>query len=291
LRDADPVGSNNLRVSIVTPNFNMGAYLPATIQSVLANLGPEDEYFVIDGGSSDGSVAAIEAYQSRLTGWVSERDSGYAEAIGKGFARASGYILCWINSGDLLLEGAFERVRRHFTEVDTAFIFGDDFYVDERDRVLAYSRGWVADLKTAMLYGGWTPLQDACFLRRDLYASVGGIDASLKYAADYDLFLRMAMSGKATYAPFAFSAFRRHDGQKSIRGAKNYAGEKEAARQRQLAKADRSSFSTTVKSFLETNRMRVRARLAPRLWSRADMADKPIADLACAAYWPPENRI
>jgi glycosyltransferase involved in cell wall biosynthesis len=290
LRDVDPVGSDILRISVVTPNFNMAAYLPATIQSVLANLGPQDEYFIIDGGSSDGSVEAIQACENRLTGWVSETDSGYAEAIGKGFRRATGDILCWINSGDLLLGRAFDRVREHFAETTATFIFGDDFYIDENDRVLAYSRGWVADLKMAMLYGGWTPLQDACFWRRDLYAAAGGIDASLKYAADYDLFLRMAMAGKAAYAPLAFSAFRRHEGQKSIRGAKNYAAEKEAARQRQLAKAGRSSLSIAVRSFLETNRMRVRARVAPRLWSRADMADKPIADLACASYWPPGNR-
>jgi glycosyltransferase involved in cell wall biosynthesis len=284
------VGSNNLRISVVTPNFNMAAYLPATIRSVLANLEPQDEYFIVDGGSSDGSVAAIEACQGRLTGWVSERDSGYAEAISKGFSRATGDIFCWINSGDLLLEGAFARARQHFAETDATFIFGDDFYVDDEGRVLAYSRGRVPDLKAAMLYGGWTPLQDACFWRRDLYAAVGGIDVSLKYAADYDLFLRMAMGGAATYVPFAFSAFRRHAGQKSISGARNYAAEKETARQRQLAKTGLSSFAIVIKSFVQKNRMRLRARLAQQLWARPDIAGKPIVSLACASYWPPEGR-
>jgi glycosyltransferase involved in cell wall biosynthesis len=279
-----------MRISVVTPNFNMGAYLPATIQSVLANLGPQDEYFIVDGGSSDGSVASIEACQGRLTGWVSERDSGYAEAISKGFSRATGDIFCWINSGDLLLEGAFARARQHFAETDATFIFGDDFYVDDEGRVLAYSRGRVPDLKAAMLYGGWTPLQDACFWRRDLYAAVGGIDVSLKYAADYDLFLRMAMGGAATYVPFAFSAFRRHAGQKSISGARNYAAEKETARQRQLAKTGLSSFAIAIKSFVQKNRMRLRARLAQQLWARPDIAGKPIVNLACASYWPPEGR-
>jgi glycosyltransferase involved in cell wall biosynthesis len=284
------VNDRGLRISVVTPNFNMGAYLPATIQSVLANLGPQDEYFIIDGGSSDGSVAAIEAYQSRLTGWVSERDSGYAEAIGKGFARATGDILCWINSGDLLLAGAFDRARQRLAEADAKFIFGDDFYIDENDCVLRYSRGKVADIKTAMLYGGWTPLQDACFWRRDLYESVGGIDASVQYAADYDLFLRMAMSGKTAYAPFAFSAFRRHKGQKSIGGAERYAIDKEAARQRQLPKLGSSLAAAAIKGFIEKNRMRVRARLAPRLWARPDLVGKPIASLACGSYWPPGQR-
>jgi glycosyltransferase involved in cell wall biosynthesis len=279
-----------LRISVVTPNFNMAGYLPATIRSVLANLGPQDEYFIIDGGSSDGSVEAIEAYQSRLTGWVSERDSGYAEAIGKGFRRATGDIFCWINSGDLLLAGAFDRARQRLAEADAKFIFGDDFYIDENDRVLRYSRGKVADIRTAMLYGGWTPLQDACFWRRDLYESVGGIDASVKYAADYDLFLRMAMSGETAYAPFAFSAFRRHEGQKSIGSAERYGIDKEAARQRLLSKLDSSPAATAIKGFFEKNRMRVRARLAPRLWARPDLVGTPIAGLVCGAYWPPGER-
>jgi glycosyltransferase involved in cell wall biosynthesis len=284
------VNDRGLRISVVTPNFNMAGYLPATIRSVLDNLGPQDEYFIIDGGSSDGSVEAIETYQSRLTGWVSERDSGYAEAIGKGFRRATGDIFCWINSGDLLLAGAFDRARQRLAEADAKFIFGDDFYIDENDRVLRYSRGKVADIRTAMLYGGWTPLQDACFWRRDLYELVGGIDASVKYAADYDLFLRMAMSGETAYAPFAFSAFRRHDGQKSIGSAARYAVDKEAARQRLLSKLGSSPAATAIKGFFEKNRMRARARLAPRLWARPDLVGKPIASLACSAYWPPGKR-
>ena len=86
-----------MRISVVTPSFNMAPYLERTIRSVLANLGPNDEYFVIDGASTDGSLDILRRYDGSLTGWVSEPDSGYADAIGKGFSRATGDILCWIN--------------------------------------------------------------------------------------------------------------------------------------------------------------------------------------------------
>src|SRR5437879_12291682 len=106
------------------------------------------------------------------------------------------------------LTGARDNARKHLTEY-LEMIFGDDFYIDEENRVLSYSRGWVPDLRMATLYGGWTPLQDACFWRRDLYQRIGGIDRSLRYAADYALLLRMSISGRKGYVAVPLSRFRR----------------------------------------------------------------------------------
>jgi glycosyltransferase involved in cell wall biosynthesis len=165
-----------MRISVVTPSFNMAPYLEDTIASVIGNLRPGDEYFVVDGGSTDGSADIIRRHATSLTGWVSEKDAGYADALAKGFDRATGDILCWINTGDLYLSGAFDAARRAFAD-DRDMIFGDDFYIDQNNKILAYSRGWVPDLRMAMLYGGWTPLQDACFWRRSLYQGIGGLIA------------------------------------------------------------------------------------------------------------------
>ena len=222
--------------SVVTPNYNMADYLGETIESVLKNLKPGDEYYVIDGGSRDNSVDVINRYKSYLTGWVSEPDNGYAEALDKGFRRCKGDYLCYINSGDLLLGGALEAARRVLSESDADFIFGDDVLVDESGRVLVHSHGNVGSLKNMMLYGGWTPLQDACFWRKVLYQSIGGIDPSLKYAADYDLFLRGSIYGKCVYVPIIFSAFRRHDNQKSVSKSKYYEMERQLCRQKMLEK-------------------------------------------------------
>jgi GT2 family glycosyltransferase len=137
-----------------------------------------------------------------------------------------------------------------------------------------------------MLYAGWTPLQDACFWRRDLYERVGGIDPTLRYAADYDLFLRMALNGKAVYVPSAFSAFRRHAGQKSISGAAAYREERERVRRRELAKERNSAVARAARLTWNGLAIRWRVRVMQPMWKRPDLRGRPIGELRCATYWP-----
>jgi glycosyltransferase involved in cell wall biosynthesis len=261
----------------------MAPYLEDTIVSVLANLAEGDEYFVIDGGSTDGSVDIIRRYQDRITGWISEKDGGYADALGKGFDRATGNILCWINAGDLYLSGAFDAARKLLTD-DLDLIFGDDFYIGEDSRVISHSRGWVPDLRMATLFGAWSPLQDACFWRRELYERVGGIDRALQYAADYDLFLRMSLVGRSSYVPVTFSAFRRHKGQKSISGATVYDVERHAVRSRVLASCKCSRMHRLLRGVVHRSAMSVRARLAPWVWRKPALVGQIVTELASGAY-------
>ena len=229
--------------TIITPNLNMARFLPETIESVLINMVPGDQYFIIDGGSKDGSVEIIRHYESRLSGWVSEHDCGYADAIAKGFSRATGDYLCWINSGDIYLKGALNVARRFLSNTEADLIFGDDLYIDEQSRVISHSWGSVRSLRRMMLFGGWTPLQDACFWRRSLYDRVGGIDSTLKYAADYDFFLRASLAGQCVYVPKIFSAFRRHEGQKSIYGSTEYEAERQYCRRQSLRRQNVSGLN------------------------------------------------
>lgn len=272
--------------SIITPNFNMAGFLGETIESVLANLSPGDEYFVIDGGSQDNSVDVIKRYESRLTGWVSEPDRGHADALAKGFSRATGTILCWINSGDMLLAGALDGAKRGLDETGAEMIFGDDLYADEDGRVIFYSRGYVRDLKDAMLYGGWTPLQDACFWTRALYERAGGIDPLLRQAVDYDLFLRMAMQGTARYVPLTFSVFRRHGGQKSIAAADAYRAEREAIRKRQLAQVSEPALQKMISQAWHGLTIRWRVHVQQPRWRRPDLVGRPMSELRCRQLWP-----
>ena len=168
-------------------------------------------------------------------------------------------------------------------------IFGDDFYIDEQSRVIRFSRGFVNDLAASMLYGGWTPLQDACFWTREIYNRVGGIDPKLHLAADYDLFLRMARTGRVRHVPLAFSAFRRHSGQKSVSGANAYASEREQVRRREMAGAGEGTMAAWAKRQFHDNAGRLRAWTAMLVRPRKDLEGRPIRELSCAAYWPAGN--
>jgi glycosyltransferase involved in cell wall biosynthesis len=266
----------------------LGSYLSQTIESVLANLSSSDEYFVIDGGSKDQSVDIIRQYESRLTGWISEPDRGYADALAKGFARATGDILCWINSGDLLLPEALDAARQTLTDTRADMVFGDDFYVDEEGQIIFFSRGYVKDLRDAMLYGAWTPLQDACFWRREVYECVGGMNPAFRYAADFDLFLRMALHGTCRYVPLAFSAFRRHAGQKSISESPIYRKEREDLRRAVLDGLPGSKLGKSLRCTWHEAAIRWRVYVSQRRWRRDDLVGQPVEKLSCRQYWPLE---
>lgn len=272
---------SNSRFTVVTPNYNMGKYLAETIESVLANLRPGDEYFIIDGGSADGSVEIIRRYEKHLSGWASEKDRGYADALAKGFSRSTAEYQCWINCGDLLLPGALDEARTRLTSTGANMIFGDDLYIDEDGYVIQVSNGHVDDLAAMMLYGGWTPLQDACYWRRSLYEKVGGIDPLQRYAADYDLFLRMSLNGDCRYIPTVFSAFRRHGGQTSNAHAEEYQQERKQCRRRELAQQADNRWHMSMLNASYWWKARWQARMHGRKRDMPQLVGENVAGLQC----------
>src|SRR5687768_13083798 len=101
---------NSPKISIITPSYNQGRFIEETILSVINQNYPNLEYIIIDGGSTDNTVEIIRKYEQHLAYWVSEKDGGQSEAINKGFKKATGDIVCWINSDDFFMPGALSKV-------------------------------------------------------------------------------------------------------------------------------------------------------------------------------------
>ena len=160
------------RFTVVTPNYNMSEFLEETILSVLSNLETGDEYIIIDGGSNDNSLNVLKKYSNKIK-FISESDDGYADAIFKGFKKASNNYYCWINSGDILLKGSLEKARQ-LLDNNYDLVYGNDYYIDEYGKVISYSFGGVIKFYKLMLFSGWTPLQDACFLKAENYWKING---------------------------------------------------------------------------------------------------------------------
>jgi hypothetical protein len=196
-------------VSIITPSYNQAKYLEQTIQSVLAQNYPSIEYILIDGASTDGSLEIIKKYADKLAYWTSEKDSGQAEAINKGFARASGEIVAWLNSDDYYLPGMIHAAVKTFEEnPDAVFVYGNMLAVDEQGKTfntLKYKQLTLEDLLCFQIIG-----QPAVFMRRSALQKTSGLDLSFHYLLDHLLWIQLAQYGKILHVDQTWSAARYH---------------------------------------------------------------------------------
>jgi glycosyltransferase involved in cell wall biosynthesis len=204
------------KVSIVTPSFNQASFLEQTLRSVLEQDYPNLEYIVIDGGSSDGSLEIIQKYADRLAYWQSQPDQGQTDAINQGFARASGEILAWLNSDDLLLPGAVSAaVRALQVHPEAAMVYGDTLLINAEGKTIGKFPAAQTDYRK--LRRGYVHIpQQASFFRADLWRQVGPLDVSFYFAMDYDLWVRLAALAPLVYVPQLWAAFRLHGEAKSI---------------------------------------------------------------------------
>jgi len=203
---------NKPRISIVTPSYNQARYLPETIESILNQGYPNLEYIIIDGGSTDGSVEIIRRYERHLAYWVSEKDSGQSEAINKGIAHATGALVNWINSDDLLFPGALNRIEQTWIAWPQAdLIAGAQAFCDASGRIHRIS---VPPCRAAFSTKHWVfPVgQQATFFTRNAYERVGGLRRDFHAIMDHDLYYRILMSGgKVITTNGLVGAIRYHD--------------------------------------------------------------------------------
>jgi glycosyltransferase involved in cell wall biosynthesis len=181
-------------VTIVTPSFNQAAFIEETIRSILLQRYPYLEYIVMDGGSTDGSVEIIKKYEEHLAYWTSEKDAGAADAIRKGFERATGPILAYLNSDDIYLPGALHCLVNQLCKTEADVVYGNTYWIDQESNVVA-ERRQTPFSRLAYFYGGADLQQPATLWTNRIYKIVGGMDASFCCAFDTDLFARFASEG------------------------------------------------------------------------------------------------
>ncbi|PKM98976.1 MAG: glycosyltransferase [Elusimicrobia bacterium HGW-Elusimicrobia-3] len=206
------------RITIVTPSYNQGLYLERTILSVLNQNYPNLEYIIIDGGSTDGSIEIIKKYERFLAYWVSEKDAGQADALNKGFSKATGEIVGWQNSDDLYLPGAFFKVADIFQgNPGTDVVFSNRFDINISDDIVSETKFFPFS-HIAYWYDGMSLSNQSAFWKRDVFSAVGLLDLRFDLAMDYEFFLRVSLAKKKfKYINDAFGAIRRHEGSKTAK--------------------------------------------------------------------------
>lgn len=219
------------RISIVTTNYNGAAWLEQALSSVLGQNYPNLEYIVIDGGSTDGSQAIIEKYKDRLAYWESTPDRGFAHAYNKGFARASGDILAWLNSDDLLTPWALETVARCFTdqpEVQWLTSLYPMVAGTSGRTLLMPADPFNRELFYKGVYGRILPFiqQESTFWRRELWEAAGAtLDENLELAIDTELWARFFKQAELYAVAVPLGCFRYRTDSKSGRDISAYYAE------------------------------------------------------------------
>lgn len=210
-----------MKISIVTPSFNQGHYIGATIQSIFSQAGDfEIEYIIADGGSSDQTVEVIKKFEHELNSgslhiacngvsfvWWSQKDSGQPDAVNQGFRKATGAIVAWIGSDDCYEPGSFARAIAEFkAHPDTDLLYGNINFNNETNgtRSLQTTHQVTLDeftTRRAEIY------QPGTFFSKRILDKIGHLDETLQYVHDYDLFIRIMKAGKIRFVPFVFATF------------------------------------------------------------------------------------
>ncbi|MBK9334514.1 MAG: glycosyltransferase [Ignavibacteria bacterium] len=194
------------KFSIVTPTLNQAHFIKDTIESVLNQNYKNFEHIIVDGGSTDNTLEILKDVPHLK--WISEKDSGPANAINKGFQMATGDIFAWINSDDYYVPNIFEFINSEFLKnLDKKLLFGHLIFIDKNKKKLfddwkaIYDRDFLIRRKPDIR-------QPSTFFLKSLYQEVGELDEELKIVFDYDLFLRMLSFTDAIYTEKKLSYFR-----------------------------------------------------------------------------------
>jgi glycosyltransferase involved in cell wall biosynthesis len=198
-------------ISVVTPSFNQGRFLEETIRSVLLQSYPNLEYFVMDGGSTDESLAILKKYEPWLTGWESKPDRGQPHAINKGIERSSGSLLALINSDDLLMPGALLAAGAAHIHSPHSLIAGDVLDFRESDILRQVHQSGLEFETFIRIWRQPQWHQPGIFIPRELFAKLGTFDESQQFGFDYEFMCRALESTNVLFLDIPVAMFRLHE--------------------------------------------------------------------------------
>jgi glycosyltransferase involved in cell wall biosynthesis len=197
-------------VTVITPSFNQSEYLEETIKSVVNQDYENIEYIIIDGGSNDSSIEIIKKYENRISYWISEKDKGQADGINKGFVKATGEYICWINSDDILYPDFIaKRIKEFEQNPDIDMIYGDvDQGEDWNNRIVR--KGWQTDFSSVVKNCYIPTNQQSAIWKKAVLSKVGILDPRWQVLLDFDFFLRIVKDCSIKYFPGSVAFFRNH---------------------------------------------------------------------------------
>jgi glycosyltransferase involved in cell wall biosynthesis len=203
------------KISIVVPTYQQGVFIERTLVSIINQGYPNLEIIVVDGGSTDETKSIINKYRSHIAIFISEKDNGQTDAIAKGFRLATGEVITWMNSDDTYTPCAFKTVANYFKKnPQVEFLYGNRDLIDENDQVIARRRQPDFNMGV-MLYAHMTVPQVSAFWKRCLYERTGGMNTSLRFCMDYDLFIRLSRESPPQHIPEILGNFRIHGDSKT----------------------------------------------------------------------------
>lgn len=208
-------GAKHLKISVIVPSFNQGQYIEETFVSLISQNYGNLEIIVIDGGSSDQTVSVIEAYANHIAYWVSEKDHGQSEAINKGFAKASGDIITWLNSDDVYEPGTLHKVAAAFEADPSLTIWHGKSLLFGNNKPLQII-GLPADIALHEYFPYMRFPQPSSFLRASALLTILPVNDSLHYAMDFELVVKLLLKGgRIRRSDEILSRYRLHESSKS----------------------------------------------------------------------------
>lgn len=207
-------------VSIVTPSYNSADFIEAAIASVLAQDYPSLEHIIIDGGSTDGTLEIVAKYEHKLT-WISEPDEGQADALNKGFQRARGEIIGWLNADDMYQPQAVSSAVKYLREhPGIRAVYGNFNFIDASGQII-HTQHVEPFAPEKLLYANIIP-NVGLFFRRDILTELKGVNPRLHYVMDWDFVLRLALHYRVGQVAAVWGNFRITPGTKSVEQADRF---------------------------------------------------------------------